>query len=60
MELWRRNQRNYIDDGRLEPIAGSRRNPADACGDLYAQIGANRAGLTAICERTEDYVRYLR
>jgi len=33
-----------LDEGRLLRIAGGIRNPADASGDFYAQISANRVG----------------
>jgi N-methylhydantoinase B len=38
-------RRNGLDERRLEAIAGGTRNPADARGDFFAQISANRAGV---------------
>ncbi|SDX15959.1 hydantoinase B/oxoprolinase family protein [Thiocapsa roseopersicina] len=37
-----------IDQPRLARILGATRNPDDARGDFFAQIGANRAGLTRL------------
>jgi N-methylhydantoinase B len=47
-------RQGVLDEGRLERIAGSTRNPADACGDFYAQISANRTGLARLGELIEQ------
>jgi N-methylhydantoinase B len=39
-----------LDEVRLEAITGATRNPADARGDFFAQISANRAGSRRLSE----------
>ncbi len=43
-------RRGVLDEQLLASITGNTRNPADAGGDFYAQIGANRAGLARLGE----------
>ena len=43
-------RRGSLDEQLLASITGNTRNPADADGDFYAQISANRAGLTRLDE----------
>ncbi|MCG6861554.1 MAG: hydantoinase B/oxoprolinase family protein [Chromatiaceae bacterium] len=43
-------RRGTLDEPLLESITGNTRNPADARGDFYAQISANRAGLARLAE----------
>ena len=43
-------RRGVLDERLLTSIAGDTRNPADAGGDFYAQISANRVGLARLGE----------
>ena len=48
-------RRGTLDKKRLVAIVDNTRNPADAGGDFYAQISANRAGLARLGELLSRY-----